>query len=412
MSDEVMVRVEKVSKKFSRSLKKSMRYGVADITRDFFGLPTHSDTLRPDEFWAMDDVSLEIRRGECLGIIGPNGSGKSTLLKMLNGIIMPDKGQIEIRGRVGALIEVGAGFHPMLTGLENIYVNGAILGMTRKEIDAKFDDIVNFSGLNDFLDMPVKFYSSGMFVRLGFSIAAHYEPEILLVDEVLSVGDPHFRFKCVEHIRKIMAKGISIVFISHNLHTVNAICDRVAILDKGKIVVGPGDPPTIIKQSYPIFNRESVGRISIPDGEDKQVPSPSHDVTIDKIELLDGESREKDIFSYDEPFRVRVWYTARKAIENPSFGVEIKRQDGLVCLLNRSSFEDFTVDEIHDKGFFEMRIEGLFLAPFRYSVRAVIADSTVSVPLAVRIGQEFQITSSVPSSAGIYIPRATWRVSE
>jgi len=173
MSSDVLIRAEGVSKKFSFKLKTSMKYGIIDIARDFIGIPSRSDTLRPNEFWSVQDVSFEVRRGECLGLIGPNGAGKSTLLKMLNGIIIPDKGHIEINGRAGALIEVGAGFHPLLTGQENIYINGSIMGLRKKEIDHKFDSIVEFAELSDFIDTPVSYYSSGMYVRLGFAIAAH-----------------------------------------------------------------------------------------------------------------------------------------------------------------------------------------------------------------------------------------------
>ena len=181
MNDEVAIKAENVSKKFCKSLKSSMLYGVEDIIRNSLCLSSNSHLLRKDEFWAVDDVSFEVKRGETLGIIGPNGAGKTTILKLLNGIFWPDKGKITIKGKVGALISVGAGFHPMLTGRENIYLNSAILGMSRDEVNKKFDDIVEFSEIGDFLDTPVKFYSSGMFVRLGFAVAIHCKLDILLV---------------------------------------------------------------------------------------------------------------------------------------------------------------------------------------------------------------------------------------
>src|SRR5262245_2276265 len=177
MPKDVLISVEHVSKKYCRSLKHSMFYGVQDVVRDIFRLDSYTGELRDNEFWAIDGVSFEVKRGECLGIIGPNGAGKSTLLKMLNGILLPDRGKITRRGRVGARIELVAGFHPMLTGRENIYVNGAILGLGRKEIDRKFDEIVAFAELEDFIDSPVKFYSSGMYVRLGFAVSAHLNPD-------------------------------------------------------------------------------------------------------------------------------------------------------------------------------------------------------------------------------------------
>ena len=233
MSDDVLIKEENVSKKFCKSLKQSMLYGIEDIARDALNLKTTSNELRKDEFWAVDDVSFEVRRGECLGIIGRNGAGKSTLLKMLNGIFMPDKGKITVKGKVGALIEVGAGFHPMLTGRENIYVNGAILGMSKKEIDNKFDEIVEFAELEEFIDMPVKHYSSGMYVRLGFSIAAQLKPAILIIDEVLAVGDRRFRLKCLNTLQHRLQEKIAIVFVSHDMPQVINICDKAILLEKG-----------------------------------------------------------------------------------------------------------------------------------------------------------------------------------
>jgi len=194
---ETLIRVENVSKKFCRSLKKSLWYGMRDLSKEVLGRRHGGDgELRPDEFWSVNDVSFELKRGECLGLIGPNGAGKSTLLKMLNGLIKPDQGRIEMRGRVGALIELGAGFNPILSGRENIYVNGSVLGLAKEEIDQKLDEIIEFSELDEFIDSPVQNYSSGMKVRLGFAVAAHMKPDILLIDEVLAVGDIGFRTKC------------------------------------------------------------------------------------------------------------------------------------------------------------------------------------------------------------------------
>lgn len=209
-----------------------MIYGLKDVTRNFLGLAVARSELRRDEFYAVDDVSFEIKKGECLGIIGSNGSGKSTLLKMLNGIYKPDSGRIQLNGKVGALIEVGAGFHPMLTGRENIFVNGAILGMDRKTIESNLDNIIEFSELEEFIDMPVKFYSNGMHTRLGFSIIAHTKPDVLLIDEILSVGDISFRAKCFNKIKDLIAES-GIVFVSHNMADVSRICTSIIVLNKG-----------------------------------------------------------------------------------------------------------------------------------------------------------------------------------
>ena len=198
--------------------------------------------LAPQEFWVLNDISFDVKKGETLGIIGHNGAGKSTMLKHLSGIMVPTRGTIEVNGRLSALIEVGAGFHPDLTGRENVFLNGVILGMTRAEIRRKFDEIVDFAGLQEFIDTPVKRYSSGMFARLGFSVAAHLEPDILVIDEVLSVGDFAFQRKGIEKMRSIAKSGATVIFVSHNLHAVAEFCERGILLERGRIVVdGPTD---------------------------------------------------------------------------------------------------------------------------------------------------------------------------
>jgi lipopolysaccharide transport system ATP-binding protein len=236
-----LVRVEGVSKIFCRSLKRSLHYGLLDSLGDILPMRNRKDDenggpiLRKEEFWAVKDVSFELRRGECLGLIGPNGAGKTTLLKMLNGLIKPDKGRIEMHGRVGGLIALGAGFNPILTGRENIYVNGSILGLSKKEIEHKLDEIIDFSELREFIDSPVQSYSSGMAVRLGFAVASSLNPDILLLDEVLAVGDFVFRQKCFERIGSLMHKA-AVVFVSHQAHEVRGLCDQALYLSRGRSV--------------------------------------------------------------------------------------------------------------------------------------------------------------------------------
>jgi lipopolysaccharide transport system ATP-binding protein len=229
MSD-TLITVDGVSKKFCRSLKKSLWYGVIDLRNELIG-QRHGGNgeLRPDEFWAVKDVSFELKRGECLGLIGRNGAGKTTLLRMLNGLVKPDQGRITMRGRVGALIALGAGFNPILTGRENMYVNAAVLGIPKAEVDRRFESIMDFAGILEFIDTPVQNYSSGMAVRLGFAIAAHVEPDILLVDEVLAVGDEGFQIKCLNKIGELRTSGTAIIVVSHNMHTVSTYCNRILV---------------------------------------------------------------------------------------------------------------------------------------------------------------------------------------
>jgi lipopolysaccharide transport system ATP-binding protein len=240
MSDEILVAAEHVSKKFCRSLKRSLWYGVKDVGSALNPFVNKSSSksavpdLRPDEFFAVQDVSFELRRGECIGLIGHNGAGKSTLLKILNGLLPPDGGRITIRGRVAALIELNAGFNPILTGRENIYTEAALLGFSREETDAKFDAIVDFAEIGDFLDTPVQNYSSGMRVRLGFAVAAQMEPDVLIIDEVLAVGDVAFRFKCLNRIGELM-RSAAVIFVSHTMPQIFRLCDEVIVLDHGKV---------------------------------------------------------------------------------------------------------------------------------------------------------------------------------
>jgi lipopolysaccharide transport system ATP-binding protein len=314
MSDEVLVRVDGVGKKFCRSLKKSLWYGVCDIAGELLpgrkresqrtdsGLlradgpatsypplvtsPTGEASLRDGEFWAVKDVSFELRRGECLGLIGHNGAGKTTLLKMLNGLIKPDAGSITMRGRVGALIALGAGFNPILTGRENIYINGSVLGLTKKEIDAKIDEIIDFADVREAIDMPVQNYSSGMNVRLGFAVATTLEPDILILDEVLAVGDAKFRNKCYNKIGKMHSKAAAI-FVSHSMEQISQICDKVLVMKKGEPYFCGGLAEGIA--IYESLNTESDDQENNA-FETIEYPIESFDIQLDPENINGGES--------------------------------------------------------------------------------------------------------------------------
>lgn len=235
MEKETLVTVEHVAKKFCRDLKTSLWYGVKDLGAEFFGGQSGDNIdLRKKEFWAVKDVNFELRRGECLGLIGRNGAGKSTLLKMLNGLIKPDRGRIEMRGRIGALIELGSGFNPILTGRENIYNNGAVLGLTKRDIKAVLDEIIDFSEMEEFIDTPVQYYSSGMKVRLGFSVAAHMKPDVLILDEVLAVGDSGFKIKSFNKINEIMREA-AVIFVSHSMPHIATITNKVLLMENGVV---------------------------------------------------------------------------------------------------------------------------------------------------------------------------------
>ncbi|MFT3885242.1 MAG: ABC transporter ATP-binding protein [Flavobacteriales bacterium] len=256
MSGEApLIRVEGLSKKFCTDLRTSLKYGVRDLASELFG--SERDTqLRPKEFWALRDIGFELRRGECLGLLGRNGAGKTTLLKMLNGLMKPDAGRIELRGRIGALIALGAGFNPVLTGRENVFVNAAVLGIPRSTVRQRMAEIIDFAELDEFIDMPVQNYSSGMSVRLGFAVAAVLlEPDILFLDEVLAVGDIGFTMKCLNRVRELMARS-AVIFVSHSMPMVSAFCTRALVMQRGQVMLDTTDMGEAINRYMQDFAME------------------------------------------------------------------------------------------------------------------------------------------------------------
>jgi lipopolysaccharide transport system ATP-binding protein len=327
MSKEVLIRVEHASKKLCRSLRKSLQYGVQDIFADLKGGRNVDMRLRQGEFYAVDDVSFDLRRGECLGIIGRNGAGKTTLLKMLNGLIKPDGGEIRVRGRVGALIALGAGFNPLLSGRENIYVNGAVLGMRKAEINTKLESIIEFAELREFIDAPVQSYSSGMVVRLGFAIAAHCQPDSLLLDEVLAVGDAAFQAKCFNKLSEFRSKGIGFILVSHNLSSIDCFCDRVVYMKKGRSVY-VGNTQTAIAA----FNRDMLNEVDTTPGESGGLERVcgSGKVSIKRVVFLDRAGNEVREMHAGESVTLRLEYKCAVADVVPTIvDIHIKDQAGV-----------------------------------------------------------------------------------
>jgi lipopolysaccharide transport system ATP-binding protein len=363
MSD-VMIQVDRVSKKFCKSMKRSMVYGLLDISRNLAGLSSRPGKLRKNEFWAVEDVSFQLKRGETLGIIGPNGAGKSTVLKMLNGIYWPDKGKIVVNGRVGALIEVGAGFHPMLTGRENIYVNGAVLGMNKEEITSKFDQIVDFADIGEFLDTPVKNYSSGMFVRLGFAIAIHSNPDILLVDEILSVGDLGFQAKSRKRIRELMEQDVSIVLVSHNVHTISDVCQRVMVVNKSHAeMMCPPDEAIDFYRSMMV--KKDYGQSSTGEGV----------VRISGFQVLDAGDNVSDSFAVGDFVKCRLHFQCGKIIRDPVFNIAIYNSRGEVVSGIRTDVDRLQTGVFKGDGTVDLVFEQFNLLPDVYFVNATIFDS-------------------------------------
>ena len=325
---------------------------------------------RYEEFWALQGVSFEVPHGSTFGIIGSNGSGKSTLLKCLAGILVPDRGSVKVSGRISALLELGAGFHLDLSGRENIFLNGAILGLSRRDIEAKFDDIVEFSGLERFIDTPVKNYSSGMIVRLGFAVAANVEPEILLIDEVLSVGDQSFQIRCIERIEKFRRDGRTIVFVSHALSQVQQLCESAIWIEKGAIRKS-GPAPDVITD----YTGESHHAVQKMDDELGERWGDGR-ATITKVELLDDSGKPFDILSTGKALTIRVSYDSHLPIKRPIVGIRISHILGAVVWGSNTKRRGQFIEQIAGPGHVDIRIPALPLLEGTYDLTVALSDHT------------------------------------
>ena len=339
--DGIDIRVEDVSKRFRLYKEKagSLKERATRLRQDRF-----------EEFWALRDVSLEVPEGSVFALVGHNGSGKSTLLRMMCGIYRPTTGSVTVHGRISPLLELGAGFHPDLSGRENVYLNASILGLSKREIDAIFDDIVDFSGLHAFIDSPVKVYSSGMYVRLGFSVAVHVDPQILLVDEVIAVGDEEFQRRCFEHLYKLRANGVTIVLVTHGLNYVQTMCDQAAWLDHG--VVQKIGPAAEVAESYlREVNEHETERIEAAEARATArsasgEPAPTgvagvsmHPVSVDRVEVLDAAGSPTHTVRGLDPITIRIHYVAHETVRNPRFAFAF-RTDADVPLAGPSYHPD------------------------------------------------------------------------
>jgi lipopolysaccharide transport system ATP-binding protein len=323
--NEPLVKVENLSKKFCRNLKRSLWYGIKDIGAELTACSKKKVKLRKEEFWALDDVGFEIRKGELVGLIGANGAGKTTILKLLTGLIKPDKGVITIRGKIQALIALGAGFNPILTGRENIYINGAILGFSKKEIDVLIDEITDFAEIGEFIDMPVQSYSSGMHVRLGFAVAVNLKPDILIVDEVLAVGDASFRRKARNKMMELLHSGISVLFVSHNMATVNAITSRCIYIKKGKIVaVGPSEEVTSLYLRDSISKSQKKQDVEDNNYMDSAYLSLPDVLVLKKVRLTDASGKETAEFHTHENIRLTFEMEFKETLKNVAFAFGIR----------------------------------------------------------------------------------------
>jgi lipopolysaccharide transport system ATP-binding protein len=332
--------------------------------------------------WALRNVSFEVPRGDVIGVIGRNGAGKSTLMKILSRITEPTRGFAEICGRVGSLLEVGTGFHQELSGRENIYLNGAILGMQKSEINRKFDEIVSFAEIDKFLDTPVKHYSSGMFVRLAFSVAAHLEPEILLVDEVLSVGDVTFQKKCLGKMDQVRRSGRTVLFVSHNMATVENLCSRTIVLQEGKVAfIGPSKDAVKFYLEG-MIEREQTADVALADNnrwanvEHSKHRSPEDVVSYTRIEFKNPEGETIPFVRSGEPLVIRLHYCARKAITRPSFGVGISTEHGTLVSYVSTWLCSVEIPVLQcGNGFIDLCIDYVNLMPGRYFLSVMLGGT-------------------------------------
>lgn len=357
-----LIDVQHVSKKFCRELKRSLVYGMQDIASEFICLGNKSK-LRKKEFWAVHDVSFQLYRGECLGLIGHNGAGKSTMLKMLNGLIKPDEGQITIRGNVCALIELGAGFNPILTGRENIYVNASVLGISKRETNEMFDQIVEFADMKEFIDTPVQNYSSGMKVRLGFAVAAQLQPDVLLIDEVLAVGDLAFRIKCYNKIEELL-KNTAIVIVSHNMPALARMTSKCIVLNKGAAAFS-GPSEDAISYYYSLVDEKKLS---------KHTTMDHSEATVGSIKLLNEKNIETDTFEYDRPLSLAFDITV--PVQYRSFVVSVLfMNQGMEPIAQcDSKYNDVKLTNTGKSQHIELTVAHLPLKPGKYTLNITIYD--------------------------------------
>jgi lipopolysaccharide transport system ATP-binding protein len=389
-----VIEVEGVSKRFSRSLKRSLWYGIEDIGKEVAGRGQYADNLRPTEFWALRDVSFSVGRGETVGLIGHNGAGKTTLLKLINGLIKPTAGRISVHGSIRALIALDAGFNPILTGRENVKVASTLLGMKDREIEPRLEQIVEFSEIGEFIDAPVRSYSTGMVARLGFSIAVHTQPDILLVDEVLAVGDLNFAIKCHRKIKEFRDNGGSIVLVSHNAYSIRSNCDRVVWIEHGEM--------------------QDIGLTAeVCDAYEAAVARQDATAAVD--EFSDGAVtlaalRHPDAIDSGEPFTVELELEVSRTLEHPIVSLSFSTLSGEVVVSNISDADGDGLPLKAGRNLVHLTYDELPLTRGIYGINVVIADGTINNQLFAALKKsEFEVR--VPQGdlgAGILHLTPTW----
>lgn len=356
-----VVRLTDVSKRFTVRKDSSLKERIVTLGR--------AGRRHRQDFWALSDVSLDIRAGDTIGLIGHNGSGKSTLLKVVGGILQPTGGSVQQRGRIAALLELGAGFHPDLTGRENVYLNASVLGLSRQETANNFDAILAFSGVSDFIDTQVKFYSSGMYVRLAFAIAVHTDPDVLLVDEVLAVGDEQFQQKCLDKIKEFQKQGRTIVIVSHALDQVESLCDRVVVMNRGRMVYD-GVPSTAVERFRELLSENGVG--------EARPERTSRAAEVGRVEVLGADGLPIAELREGEGFRVRVHVNVIRPLERWALGFSVDTATGQMALASNTDILGVTLPPLSESRYFDMMVQDARLNAGSYYVNANVSGISES----------------------------------
>jgi lipopolysaccharide transport system ATP-binding protein len=406
MSSDHAIRVRGLGKRYV--LGKSSRRG--DSFRDLLASTASSMFRRTSpataaqEFWALRDVGFDVRHGENVGIIGLNGAGKSTLLKILSRITVPTHGSARISGNLGALLEVGTGFSAELTGRENVFLYGSILGMRKDEVRRKFDAIVEFSGISKFIDTPVKRYSSGMYVRLAFAVAAHLEPDILLLDEVLAVGDLAFQRKCLEHAKELQKRQATILFVSHNMFSIKTMCERVIYLRHGKIEFDGS-----VEGGIALYEKDCrMTSLSWTGTKEEDWP-----IYITECELFDGDGVAKTMFEFGDRMTIRLRYTTRAAVNEPNFIIAFVRSDGVAVCNYSTELDGINLGRVNEPGIMELELPPLNLVAEMYSVSVIIREKGFQQVICGQNAATFHIRHHIlDTHFGVFHTSGTWRMGD
>lgn len=411
----VAARFEGVSKLYRRGER---RGSIRQLVQRAFRGP---DDDAKDIVKALEDVSFEVQAGESVGLIGPNGAGKTTILKLLSKVTYPTRGSVSTAGRLSGLVQIGAGFHPELSGRDNVFLNGAILGLSRAEVRRCFDEIVEFAGLGEFIDTPVKRYSSGMYARLGFAVAVHVWPDILLIDEVLAVGDVAFQYKSLGKLREFIRSGRTLIFVSHNLHAAQSLCGRILWIERGH-VRKDGAPGGVIDRYLTHQHEEFLH------SQDGLVRSAQAGIRIEKVVLRDGRGRETDEFAGGDEIVVELHYQVSHRVQAPHFTLGVSDPGLGLLFIATTLLDGWRPGDLHGRGVISCRFHGVSLMPKAYQLWAEVRDEQgLGYLVAWRPLRGFRVTAPPPELAGrldetasiahlrntapIYVPHA-WQKTE